>query len=789
MPIKEPMHPPPHQEAVLIDAFLLTRSWRDRPEGTEIEFWARAEEGPIRIVLTEQENVCFFARDTDLPAGIFRDMTGAWRRISVDLATPEGAPVDAIYLTSQRNMQRLRQEALARGLTPYEADLKPTDRYLMERFITGGMQLKGTPIACGRFLELHNPAMRSLDYRPSLRIAALDIETSDLNGDLYSIALSSPEDERVLMVGTRPLKSDELTIEIFRSEADLLRAFFDWVQLTDPDVFIGWNVIGFDLDFLAKRSSALRLPFLIGRSQQEGIVRRPNGPNQTGIANIPGRVVLDGIESLRAAFWTFPDYSLEAVSQKLLGQGKKIAEPTDRVREIRRLYAEDPIGLAHYNIEDSRLVRKIFSTTDLLDFFLERSQLTGLTLGRIGGAVAAFDHLYLPRLHRCGFVAPDTGTIKSCGTSPGGHILNSKPDLYRFVTLLDFKSLYPSIIRSFAIDPKGLWWPGEDPIPGFDGARFARHGALLPNIVAELGARRDEAKRAHNQPLSQAIKIIMNSFYGVLGTTGCRFMNPQLTSSITRRGHEIIQRSRDLIEASGFSVIYGDTDSLFVSLADIAEETTAIAAGKGLADHLNRWWRETLAREYRVESYLEVEFEHLFLRFLMPTVRGADIGTKKRYAGMVRTEEGRLDLVFKGLESVRTDWTELAQQFQRELYRRVFSEEPFNDYVRDIDHRLLSGEFDDMLIYRKRLRRTLKEYAGTGPPHVQAARKLDTPSRWVRYVITRAGPQPVEIGPHALDYEHYRQRQLAPVADTILQFCGTSYENLTTPQLRIFPCD
>ena len=269
------------------------------------------------------------------------------------------------------------------------------------------------------------------------------------------------------MVGSRPLKSDELAIEVFRSETDLLRAFFDWVQLTDPDVFIGWNVIGFDLHFLAKRSQALRLPFLIGRSQREGVVRRADGPNQIGVANIPGRVVLDGIESLRAAFWTFPDYSLEAVSQELLGQGKKITESTDRVREIRRLYAEDPIGLAHYNIEDSRLVRKIFSTTDLLNFFLERSQLTGLTLGRIGGAVTAFDHLYLPRLHRCGFVAPDTGTIKPHGTSPGGYILNSKPDLYHFVILLDFKSLYPSIIRSFAIDPKGLWQPGEDPIPWF----------------------------------------------------------------------------------------------------------------------------------------------------------------------------------------------------------------------------------------------------------------------------------------------------------------------------------
>ncbi|MCH9675801.1 MAG: DNA polymerase II [Gammaproteobacteria bacterium] len=782
----KPTTPQNTADAQLCDAFLLTRDWRDGDQGVELDFWARGADGAIRIVFTDQQSVCFFDRDTALPDDIFEGVSGPRQRKNVTLKTPSGNPVDALYLGSQWGLQRVRERAIARGLTPYEADVKPTDRHLMERFITGGVQIKGQPIRRKNFVEFINPALRPSQFRPRLRVVSLDIETSDLAGDLYSIALSGDFDERVLMVGASPIAVEGIDIHVYPSEADLLAAFLQWVDEYDPDVFIGWNVIGFDFDFLAKRCQQLNIPFNLGRNRRRGAIHPARGPNQVALASVPGRVILDGIECLRAAFWTFEDYSLQAVSHQMLGASKDIATDADRVGEIRRLYAEDPVGLAKYNLQDCRLVTQIFAKTDLLEFCIERSQLTGLTFGRAGGSVAAFDNLYLPRLHRRGFVAPDTGTSRAGGTSPGGHVLDSKPGLYSNVALLDFKSLYPSIICSFGIDPRGMWAPGEDPIPGFAGALFSRDGAILPDIISDLSARRDEAKKLDNQPLSQAIKIIMNSFYGVLGANGCRFVDPKLTSSITRRGHEIIQRSRDLIQAQGFEVIYGDTDSLFVLLPETLDEHAAAKEAQALGAKLNTWWTDTLAREYRVTSRLEIEFEHLFLRFLMPTVRGTEVGTKKRYAGMVRAADQQTALVFKGLEVVRTDWTELARRFQRELYRRIFADEPFEDYVRDIDAQLVAGHFDAELVYRKRLRRPINEYVGTGPPHVQAARKLGTPTRWIRYVLTRSGPEPVDTGPHALDYEHYRTRQLAPVADAILQFQGASYESLTTSQLQIF---
>ena len=331
-------------------------------------------------------------------------------------------------------------------------------------------------------------------------------------------------------------------------------------------------------------------------------------------------------------------------------------------------------------------------------------------------------------------------------SSPGGYILDSKPGLYDNVLVLDFKSLYPSIIRTFGIDPYALHAPGEERIEGFQGASFAREGAILPDLVRSIWEERDRAKARGDAAMSQATKILMNSFYGILGATGCRFHDARLASSITRRGHEIIRRTRDVIEEGGETVIYGDTDSLFVLLGAGVDEAAARERGSAIAARLDEWWRRTIEREHRLDSFLEIEFETHFLRFLMPTVRGDVTGSKKRYAGMVRAGDGGHDLVFKGLESVRTDWTPLARSFQRELYRRVFQGEPFEAWVRDTVEAMHAGEHDAGLVYRKRLRQSVNAYTRNVPPHVQAARKLGRNVRWVRYVITASGPEPVEDG-------------------------------------------
>ncbi len=586
-----------------------------------------------------------------------------------------------------------------------------------------------------------------------------------------------------------------MTLQFYDDEKALLEAFVQLCAELDPDVMIGWNVVNFDLFCLQEFADRAGVQLALGRDRQSISWRQARDNANRRYALVPGRLVLDGIELMRTATYSFENFSLEFVAQQLLQRGKLIDDVDQRGAEITELFLHDQRALARYNLEDCRLVWDIFQQENLLDFAVERSLLTGLEADRYGGSVAAFDFLYLPRLHREGYVAPALEQLGDSGLSPGGYVMDSVPGLHDNVIVLDFKSLYPSIIRTFHVDPLGLvrGLNEEDSISGFDGGRFSREHHILPQLIERLWRARDKAKRDNNAELSQAIKIIMNSFYGVLGTSACRFFDTRLVSSITRRGHDIIIQSKSYIEEQGYSVIYGDTDSVFVLLgSSVAGSVNEI--GTRLAGSLNDWWRDKLSADYQLLSHLEIEFETHFERFLMPRIRGSEAGSKKRYAGLVAGNK----LVFKGLESVRSDWSPLAREFQQELYRRIFNDEPYEDYVKSVVARLQQGEFEQELVLRKRLRRQLADYVKNVPPHVQAARKAEAireqrglPSLydyggWVEYVMTTAGPEPRQYRQSPVDVDFYLERQLAPIADSILGFKSSSLDAIVNQQIGLF---
>jgi DNA polymerase-2 len=769
-----------------VEAFLLSREWRDGADGIEITLWCVSGDGPIKVVLRRQEAVMFVPRHVETRAG---------RREQRPLRSREGVDVDALYFESQRALLAERDRLRSTLGVALESDVKPSDRFVMERFVTASLAIRGRARRERGVLTFRDPQIKSADRSPRLRLCAIDIETDGWDGPLLSIAIAAEGFERVLIVGAG---ADHDAITFHADERALLEAAFAVIRQLDPDVITGWNVVEFDLTVLEARSRALGVAFAIGRGLERARVLPGATLQQVSIARVPGRAVLDGIATLKNATFTFERFSLDHVARTLVGRGKKIAAVADPVAEIRRMHREDPDALAAYNLEDCRLVLDVFGAADLVGFAVERARLTGLPLDRQGGAVAAFDHLYLPRLHRRGFVAPDVGVEVEAIPSPGGHVLESVPGLYRNVLAFDFRSLYPSIIRTFRIDPLGLWQPGDDPVPGFDGGRFARDGAILPEIVAHLAEARGTAQRAGNEPLSRAIKILMSSFYGVLGTPGCRFFDPRLASSITRRGHEIIERSRVFFEERGHPVIYGDTDSLFVQLGPDLDEEGCLATGRELARAIDAYWRDALAREHRLESFLEMRFESHYLRFLMPTMRGSERGSKKRYAGAVR-KGGEIAIVIRGLEAVRSDWTPLARDVQRELLRRVFVDEPWEEWLRSLRAELLSGVHDARLVYRRRLRRELDDYAsgassGSAPPHVRAARMLASDdggdpasdASEVEYVITTRGPEPASRISAPIDYAHYLAKQLAPACDVVLPMLGTSFERIAGAQMSLF---
>ena len=780
------------------EGFILTRHWRDTPNGTEIELWLATDNGPLRVVLPPQESVAFIpAEQADNARALLRDEHN-WRLTPLSLNDFHRRPVMGLYCRAHRQLMRFEKLLREGGVTVYEGDVRPPERYLMERFITAPVWVDGEP----RGNALVNARLKpSPHYRPPLKWVSLDIETTR-HGELYCIGLEGCGQRTVYMLGPENGDAQGLDFDLIyvASRPQLLEKLNAWFAEHDPDVLIGWNVVQFDLKVLQKSAERYRVPLTLGRNGSELEWREHGFKNGVFFAQAPGRLIIDGIDALKSAFWSFSSFSLESVSRELLGEGKAIDNPWDRMDEINRRFAEDKPALATYNLKDCELVTRIFHKTEIMPFLLERATVNGLPADRHGGSVAAFSHLYFPRMHRAGYVAPNLGDVAP-QASPGGYVMDSRPGLYDSVLVLDYKSLYPSIIRTFLIDPVGLIEGLAQPdaahsTEGFLGAWFSREKHCLPEIVGQIWHGRDEAKRQGNKPLSQALKIIMNAFYGVLGTTACRFFDPRLASSITMRGHQIMLQTKALIEAEGYDVIYGDTDSTFVWLKHQHSEEAAAKIGQQLVDTVNRWWTSHLQQQ-GLESALELEFETHFCRFLMPTIRGTDQGSKKRYAGMIQ-EGDTQRMVFKGLETVRTDWTPLAQQFQQALYLRIFRNEPYQDYIRETIASLMAGELDAQLVYRKRLRRPLAEYERNVPPHVRAARLADEENQkrgrapqyqnrgTIKYLWTTSGPEPVDYQRSPLDYDHYLTKQLQPVADGILPFLDDDFATLMTGQLGLF---
>lgn len=758
----------------MVFATLLTKGWYERRGRLHLEFWVHTDQGPGRIVI-DREPAVFFVE---------RSVSTQGQRRELDLVSMSGEPVDGVYFQSQRDLMRERERLEAQGYLPLEADIWPSDRFLMERFITGTMKIEGVPTERHGVLEWRNPALGPGNDPHKLSLLSFDIETEGLGGRVISVAGVCGKHQRVFVDTTR---SSDAYIAC-DGERTTIEAFVEWVKEVDPDILTGWNVIGYDLRVLIDRAKKNGFRLSLGRGRGRTSVRT-TGRRSGMLADVEGRLVLDGRPTLQASGYYAERYSLEYTSQTLLGEGKTIQKVDDKAAEIMRLYREEPDKLAEYNLKDCVLVKRIFEKQDLLGFVLERQQLTGLAMDRIGGSVAAFDYVYLPRLHRRGRVAKTINSDIDGETSPGGYVMDSRPGLFRNVLVLDFKSLYPSIIRTFKVDPFGLVAAdqAEHTVEGFKGAEFARDDHILPALIEDLWEARDEAKKRGDTARSTAIKILMNSFYGVLGTTGCRFFDPKLASSVTMRGHQVLLGTRELIQERGYEVIYGDTDSVFVRVGDGHTAEEARGMGAELARQVNDYWRAWCRDEHGVESYLEMEFETLYTRFFLPTKRDSSEGSKKKYAGLVYRGDAEPELSVKGLEAVRTDWTRCAREFQLALFLRVFNDDTddLDTWILETVRALRSGDCDRDLVYTKRLRQRVNEYTAT-PPHVQAALIKGGNPRSISYVITRSGPRPVGMIDAEIDYHHYVHKQLKPAAEGILEAIGKDFERIAGRQQWLF---
>jgi DNA polymerase-2 len=746
-----------------------------------VHLHAVLEGGEAALVVDDRLPPYFFVRAADRDA-LQRVAPGA-RVAETPLHTFADEPVLRVEVDLPGDVPPLRARLAESGVECFEADVRFAYRFLIDRRIRGAFSIDG-PFerrpGVGRVYR--NPRLEPAGFVPRLRVLSFDIETSLDGRFLYSIAAAGHGGDRVWLV--RPGESGPLTGlpeaaggTLVPSERACIEAFLAHLRTADPDVLTGWNVGDFDVPVLQRVARRAHLRLALGRTDEDAEVRRDLGFTRDPRVILSGRQVLDGLALLRSAFVKLDDYRLDTAAQAILGKGKLIAAE-HRGQEIEAAWRDDPMRLAAYNLNDARLVVEILARTGLVELTVRRSLLTGMQIDRVGAQIAAVDSLYLAELRGRGRVAPSVHIEDSEGTViSGGLVLDSVPGLYRNILVFDFKSMYPSLIRTFNIDPLTHVVPARETagtplVRTPSGASFrADEPGILPALVARLWEERARARQDGDAVGAQATKILMNSLFGVLGASACRLFSPAVANAITIAGQHVIRLAAAAVEQAGHRVIYGDTDSLFV---DAGEPDAARAAkrAESLRETIGAHVAEALRTEYGVRSWLELEFEKVYARFWMPEVRGGATGSKKRYAGLVAVPGGdALELV--GLEAVRRDWSAVARRFQKELLQLVFHDQPVEGFIRDFVAELRAGRFDAELAYRKAIRKPLEAYTKTTPPHVKAARKqAGAPGRIVTYVVTLAGPEAAGETTAPPDYDHYVTQQLRPIADALLHFLG-----------------
>jgi DNA polymerase-2 len=699
--------------------------------------------------------------------------------------TFQNEEVIKVTTKNQTDLTNLIKTLHEEKIHTYEADIKPPQRFLIDNDIKTTIEIEGNYETAEKIDRVYqNPEITTSDHTPNMQVASIDIESDKDSGALICIGIYTEKTKKVFMVTEHKLKNTEA----FPDEASCIEAFRSALEKEDPDILTGWNFIDFDLQYLKAAFAKHKIPYDLGRTNDPGRLRIQANFFKTSSATFPGRQVIDALSLIRDPFLkeaptikkaNFESYTLENVSQEILGEGK-LLKSKDRHNKIDSLYTTNTKSshqeLADYNLQDCKLVYDILEKTQTLNLALERTHLTGVTLNKLTASIAAFDSLYIREARRRNLVSPSSHYTRKDERITGGYVQNPDPGIYHNVLVLDFKSLYPSVLRTFNIDPSSLREKKSKTTLELEDVHYENTSGILPEIIEKLHAAREEAKKQKKELASYAIKTIMNSFWGVLASPNCRYFNFDMANSITKTAQATIKLTAKEIEKLGHEVIYSDTDSVFVHAGSKLKKEEAQALGKEIEQHINAFYQNHIKKNYKRTSHLELEFEKLYTAFMTPQVRGKKSGAKKRYAGLVNNK-----LEITGLEAVRGDWTEAAQSFQKQLLMKVFTNISPTTYIKQTVAALKAGKLNDKLIYRKSLRKPLEEYTKTTPPHVKAARKLpELETNIIEYVVTTDGPEPISQQQHSLDYDHYLDKQFKPIATQVLELLDQDFDDVIT---------
>ncbi len=638
-----------------------------------------------------------------------------------------GERLTKIYGQTPRDVGQIRDE-----FDHYEADILFPNRFLIDKDITSGVRvpLREEETDSDRLtLRVHHDEVTptNVDSRP--RVNTFDIEVDDRSGfpedgeePIICIAShDSYDDEYILWLyeapggeptpdrldGYEPIDAGDgdLNYEIraFEEEEAMLDSFLSYIQATDVDLLTGWNFDDFDAPYLLDRLDVLDTgtghDLDIDRLSRVDEVWRSDwrGPD------IKGRIVFDLLYAYqRTQFTELESYKLEDVGKRELGVGKE-RYPGD----IGDLWEENPERLLEYNLRDVELCVELDRDQSIIAFWNEVRQFVGCKIEDATTPGDAVDMYVLHKLHDK-FALPSKGQQES-EDYEGGAVFDPITGVRENVSVLDLKSLYPMCMVTINASPETKVDPDKydgETYRAPNGTRFRKEpDGAIRGMVDELLTEREEKKSLRNEhepnePEYQqydrqqaAVKVIMNSLYGVLGWDRFRLYDREMGAAVTATGRDVIEFTEEVTTELDKEVVYGDTDSVMIELGSDISKDQAIEESFELEETINDSYDEFAVEELNAaEHRFQIEFEKLYKRFFQA-------GKKKRYAGHIVWKEGKEvdDIDITGFEYQRSDIAPITKEVQKEVIDKIVtgeSAESIKEYVNEVITDFQEGRVD-----------------------------------------------------------------------------------------------
>jgi DNA polymerase, archaea type len=639
---------------------------------------------------------------------------------------------------------------------PREADIPFVHRYLIDNKIT----LLHQHTASVRYIknvnktamfELENISSASTEHLHP-KVLALDIETNsniqpDLKNDaIISISFYGPGFRKVVTWKTYPDAPDY--VHFVSGEIDLLEETKKVIETYSPQVIVGYNSSGFDFPIILERLNKYKIENNFGWDNSKLLVeQKRNGAD----ARMAGYLMIDCfpfMKNILSADLKTNRLSLDSVANELLGYGKTEDFGSKIYHVWQNSNADELRKLSEYNLRDSEITYKLFYK--IFETLLEFTKLTGIHTRNLSTMYYSqlVEWYLIFNSIRENKLVPNRPSYKQIAerhrdSYAGAFVVQPTPGLYSNIALFDFRSLYPSIIVAHNIDPQNLnckcckLGSHKIRIDTIDYRFCKKTIGFVPQLIKDLIERRtrvkDIMKRTNKDSESYqelkarqfALKIIANAFYGYLGFPAGRWYSIECARSITGWGRKYIHEVIKKAEVNKMKVIYGDTDSVFLALKD---ET--LHGVKKFLEQINK----------NLPNPIELEYEGFYPTGIFLGKKDEASGAKKRYA--LLSDSG--EMIIKGLESVRGDWSKIAREAQTTVLEAVLknrnaieAEKYIVSLIGDIKQRKIDL---NKLIIRTRITKALSTYKNKGP-HVVAAElavsrgKKVLPGMFISYII------------------------------------------------------